>query len=316
MADEPNAPPAPSAEAIHSSSGAPPMEPVQQATVSAAQEGERPDWYPEGVNTPEELAAWNKAQDRPAGGDPVEEAPAEEPPAEKTAEELAAEAAEAAKVKDPKEETSEEEHVPDPRTDEEMVTDMNKAGGIYADPDYQPFAIEVARNGDLTPERLQEAADKFAGGKIEFVQEFIKQSKLAASAAAATARSDQMAIDTVNAQAAAELQAIVGGPEGYTKFQEWSKEGLTPAEADAYNKADPATAKILLSSYYERAKQAGFGAPARDLTEEGEISPEGSRGGPKPYATKEEQLADQGSARYRTDAAFRAQVSQRISVTK
>lgn len=280
---------------VHSSDGAPQIG-FQSTSVTDPVDGGRPEWLPEGVDKVEDLKGWYEAQEaarnKPEG------------------------ATEDAQVVDAQGEEKPAEEAPKGRTDEEIKTALKEAGGIFADPNYEPFAIAFERNGDLTPAEITDAAAKFAGGNEEAIKSFLAVQKENAKLRSEQGSVSQMAIDTANATQAAALVAVIGDQAEWGKFQEWSATGLTKEEADTYNKSDPETAKILLAAFKQRYQQAGYGKPGRDITKEGQPSAEGSRGGPQPYASNEEMTADIASKQYRDDPAFRAKVLARAGVTK
>lgn len=290
------------------------------ASASMPEDGSKPTWLPAEIEWPEgglqgealdsAIQAHFKAKEKadPAAG--------EEQPV-KTAEEIAAE--EAAKAKEPKQEDQEDKpkDAPAERTDDEIRASLKEAGGIYANPEYEPFAITFERKGDLTPEERTQASEKL-GVPLDAVNSFVDLQKQARAVMAENATLKTSQAEAISGTQKNELFAVTGGGENYGKFAEWAKEGLTDAQKATYDKADHATAKELLAGYYARFQQAGGGDGGRDLTAEGDVLSESQdkQGQVKPYASTAEQLADQNDPRYDKDPGFRAKVIARIGATK
>lgn len=257
---------------------------------------ERPAWLPEGVDKVEELQDFfeKKGKFAPKEGATTEEVT---PPA--ATEEANKEPAKA-------------------RTDEEIIADLTKAGGIYADPKYQPHALVFEKTGDLTAEQRQQAATDL-NVPLEYVNSFVEQAKQLRQANTTANTSSQLASEMLSAQVRNERLSIIGGEEHFEGFNKWVSDpaNVPAAELDAYNKAtDEATARALLSKFASSWKQAGNGAGPRDLTQEGQQGGDGAQGGVQGYASQAEMLEDMGKAQYRTDSAFRNKVAARVAASK
>ncbi len=258
----------------------------EKATLEALDKGEKVD----GAEAPKEplegTPDGDKPQDDPADVDPT---------------------------KDPKEPV--EDAPKEPLTDDQIRENLKKAGGLYATPEYEPFALAFERNGDLTEEERAQAATDLKVGR-EMVDAFVDAQKGARAFAALQAKTSQEAVDAATAQATKDIHAVMGGEEAYGKFVEWSAQpgNLTKAEATAYNKAldtDPETAKVLLEGFKAKYEEAGNGAPARDITLR---SPKGEPAATvEGYASRVEEQAFINSAEYNTPAG---QVKHRARLAK
>ena len=282
-------------------------------------EGQRQPWWPEGVNSDAEMEAWRPGQE-----------PAAKPNASdvaKTPEELAAEEAakkalegdDAAKAKEDTEKKPDEEgKTPEPLTDDQIKANLEKAGGVYADPRYLPFAIEVERTGALSAESLAKAATDF-NVPPEFVKSFIDGQLAQKALAANTANQENSAKE--NAIGAAILGVFTGddGATEYEAFVQWGATNLSKAEQTAYDSAmdrgDTTTIGILLGTYKARFQAAEPGT-RRDITQTGNAGAGNQEAqGVKPFASLAEGRAAMGSRKYATDAAYRAEVDARYVVT-
>lgn len=205
--------------------------------------------------------------------------------------------------KDPKD-APKDDAPKEPLTDDQIRENLQKAGGLYATPEYEPFAIAFERNGDLTEEERAKAAVDLKVDR-NMVDAFVDAQK--GARAFAKHQGEQATNQALEAQAKAtqEIHAVMGGEEAYDKFITWSAEpgNLTPAEAKAYNKAldtDPETAKVLLQGFKVKYEEAGNGAPARDITLR---TPKGEASGEVTgYASRKEEQDFINSAEYNTPA--------------
>lgn len=259
---------------------------------------ERPSWLPEGVDKVEDLKAYfektgafaPKADDTPV--DPTRAATEEGKPQS---------AQEAPKV----------------RTDEEIIADLQAAGGLYADPKYQPHALIFEKTGDLTPEQRQQAATDL-NVPLEYVNTFVDQSKQLRQVASSASETSKALVDNLTATARTERLEVIGGEQHFESFNKWASDpaNVKPAELKAYNEApNEATARALLSKFAEAWKQAGNGPGGRDLTQEGRQEGEGASGGVQGYASQAEMLEDMGKPQYKSDPAFRNKVAARVAAS-
>lgn len=301
MVDEPNAPavaaPDPQSSGAMVSSNGGITSGTQAASAGDNPEGGRPEWLPEGVNSVDELPDYFRKQEAGA----KVEAQVADPLVKPARDEAPKGEDEAAK--------------PGVRTDDEIKAGLKEKGGIYADPKYEPYALAFEKNGDLTAEERTKAATDF-GVPQAFIDSWVEQSKELRTATTAAKASAQQSSEMLTAQLRTERLAIVGGEDQFKEFNTWATENLTKGQLDAYNSApNEDTARELLSSYADKWKRAGNGPGARDATEGKAVEDTSGRSGVKPYESQAEQLADQGSQKYKTDPAFRNAVQQRIAIS-
>lgn len=105
----------------------------------------------------------------------------------------------------------------------------------------------------------------------------------------------------------------VGGTDGYKSLLEWASTALNDAEKKAYNVAvtnpDPAVVKLAIDGLAAR-KASAVGVKPNLV---GGVP--GGAGGPKPYESQAQMLADIGNPLYSRDPAFRNKVMERIAVS-
>lgn len=261
-----------------------------------AEDGVRQDWWPEGVNTEDELKAYVEGLNKPQDG-AIEGEPAKGEPDPQNAPKLP------------------EGFTPDTRTDDEIKAALAEAGGLYADERYAPLAIEMARSGQLTDASVTAAATAF-GVPENAVRDFIKgQQALQAqgttkAASEATAQQQAMATAIVKVVTEnADYEAIVGT---------WGKDNLSDPEKKAFDSAldrgDAATVESLLKGFYDRYKLDGHGAARREITTAGTggAATQGQPAAVEPYGSLGEYTKDSSTKRYREDAKFRDQVDKRF----
>lgn len=190
-------------------------------------------------------------------------------------------------------------------TDEQLIARMNEAGGIYADPIYQPFAVQFERQGDLTSEQRAAAAAAF-GVPQSLVDTFVDNQ-------VALRDLQPVALEV----AAKPYWDVVGGKEEFAKFGKWGRDGgLTQQEQDDYKQAlqsSPAGAIAMLKGFNERYKEATK-VPFDATESAGGEGPSGSSK-PTPFASLDEQTKAMQDPRYQSDEAYRAEVARRMSVS-
>ncbi len=196
------------------------------------------------------------------------------------------------------------------RTDDEIKASLKEAGGIYADPKYEPFALEFEKTGQLSPESITKAAADF-GISEDFVKEFVKgQTALKATAG------QPAAADVALASA---LTEVAPDEKTYNDILEWGRENLTAKEQSAYNSAldrkDGTTAATLLAGFKAKWAADGNGKGPRDVTSEGSTASGQGATAATGYASMEEQKAAQRDPRYDKDPAYRAEVERKIGAS-
>ena len=109
-----------------------------------------------------------------------------------------------------------------------------------------------------------------------------------------------------------EAQGAVGGQEAYNQLTEWATKNLSEAEIDAYDAAmesgDQNTIMMNIQGLYARFQQA----EGRPNLIAGEV---GSIGAANAYRSWAEVTAAMKDARYQTDPAYRADVTNRLAVS-
>lgn len=195
------------------------------------------------------------------------------------------------------------------RTDDEIKASLKEAGGIYADPRYEAAALEFEKTGEVTDATRDAAAAAF-GVPRNAVDDFIAGQVALREASKTTA---EAARNTVVQDA----YKAVGGEDQYKAVITWAAENIPQADQDAYNRTldtDPQAAALLMAGFNAQFKAAGNGAP-RDLTTEAARKANETTAA-QPFASMAEQKAAFADPRYDKDAAFRAEVQARVSVTK
>jgi len=107
----------------------------------------------------------------------------------------------------------------------------------------------------------------------------------------------------------AAVHAVVGGEEAYNEMARWAASNLSDAELDAFNNAldNEALRENAVRGLYSRFNEA--------RPNEGRmIAPNGdsNAGAGDTYQSRDQLISDQKDPRYQTDAAFRAQVQDKL----
>ena len=152
--------------------------------------------------------------------------------------------------------------------------------------DYSSLETEFNENGSLSEDTYQSLSDK--GIPKEMVDAYI---------------AGQQAIAE---QTAAKLMSAAGGEQGYNEMISWASENLSETEISAFNSSlsNDAQAEFAIQGLYARFKSQ----QAPQLVK-GQANASSTAG----YASKAEMSADMSNPRYRTDAAFRANVARKIA---
>lgn len=195
------------------------------------------------------------------------------------------------------------------RSDDEIRESLKKAGGIYADERYEPFAMEFEKTGDLSADSIKKAAEVF-GIPESFVSEFISNAKIAK--VAQTQQAGQPTAEQVKLATA--IVEIIPEEKDYRAVLAWGHENLSAEEQAAYdgalNRGDEVTAKALLKDFHQRFLASGNGPGPRDVTREGTGggTPQATQG----FASSAEMQEAMRDPRYAADPAYRRQVEQRV----
>lgn len=110
---------------------------------------------------------------------------------------------------------------------------------------------------------------------------------------------------------ATELVSTIGGEENYKAMAEWAQSTLSEAEINAYDKAielDKETAKMAVQGMYAQYIKAVGKAP--NLVQGTQAQP-----GSEVFHSIAEVRAAMGDPRYKTDAAYRQSVANRIAAS-
>lgn len=189
-----------------------------------------------------------------------------------------------------KEEASETQ----PEPAEKAFESFNKASEEY----YQ-------NAGELSDETVTALAKEYEVNE-RIIREFTKYYKTNASR---FEQAQQLAQAEAN-----EIMAIAGGPEGYQEMVQWAAENLDRSEVEAFNSitdsGNAATIRFAVNALKDRYKAAeGF---------EGQMvsGRTSSNTGIKPYRSTAELARDIANPLYSSDPAFRADVEQRLSISK
>lgn len=173
-----------------------------------------------------------------------------------------------------------------------------------------PLVEAYAKNGDLTPAQITEAAAA-TGLSEEMVRQFMDGGKFRQQ------ESTTQAADFVKP-----FHDTFGGADEFGKFQLWSSEkdasgkllNISAEDDAAYKEAlennSPKAALALLKQMKTAYEATGKGKPARDLTNGSQTETTAAAGG---YASQAEMEADMNNPKYRSDAAFRAGVEAKIA---
>lgn len=168
------------------------------------------------------------------------------------------------------------------------VADALKAAGLNQD----DFTKEFADTGDLSTESFDKLEK--AGFPRAMVETYVRGLK-----------ADRDAFQT-------SIYSEAGGVDSYKSLIQWAGKALDQAEIDAFNKAvtsgDPASARLAVRGL--AAKHKSTARPAL-------LNGKGGTGGDgvKPFESVAQRRAAYNDPRYRTDPAYRAEVSARVAVS-
>lgn len=152
--------------------------------------------------------------------------------------------------------------------------------------DFDALTAEYTENGSLKPESY-EALEK-AGIPKAVVDDYIS--------------SQAQRAETFKS----EMHESVGGEENFTSMIRWAAENMTPAEVEAYNAAldkGPASIKLAVAGLHDKYIKATGGTP--------KLYGGKPASGVTGYRSHAEQQRDMQDARYKTDPAFREEVTAR-----
>lgn len=153
---------------------------------------------------------------------------------------------------------------------------------------FEKASAEFAQGGELTEETIDSFTSK--GIPREFIDTYVAGAR------------------ALQAELVREAQSLVGGEDNWNAMMGWAKT-LPDADVEAFNEAvtNPKTSALAIQGLYSRYA-AENGSEARSATAGAE---RGALNGDV-YASKAEMTSDMRDPRYKTDAAFRAGVEQKI----
>lgn len=167
-------------------------------------------------------------------------------------------------------------------------------------------ADEYAQGKGLSDETVKSLAEQLKSDPEKFIREY---EAFYTQNASKYQQAQQLAQNE-----AAEIMAIAGGPDGYQEMVQWAAENLDRSEVEAFNSitdsGNAAAIRFAVSALKDRYKAAeGF---------EGQMvsGRASSNTGIKPYRSTAELARDIANPLYSSDPAFRADVEQRLSISK
>lgn len=258
---------------------------VTSTEIQSGQQAGRQPYWPEGVNSEEEMGKWY--QDNIANKVKPPEGTVEDP--DKAATDKAAE--------------------PE-LTDDQIRENLKTAGGIYADPRYEPFAIEFQRKGDLTPESVKAAAAAFNVPE-NAITDFINGQKAQAEI------QKRAPEDATQAMAKVALSVIPDAAQVEATMA-WANANVPKSTQDAYNAAldrgDQDTVKALLGSFHRDFLATGEGPGRREITAQGGAlsQTQQATSSVQPYANALEEAAAVSNPRFGPDKAYTDSVNARL----
>ena len=167
-------------------------------------------------------------------------------------------------------------------------------------------ADEYAQGKGLSEDTVKSLAEQLKADPEKFIREY---EAFYTQNAGRYQQAQQLAQAEAN-----EIMAIAGGPEGYQEMVQWAAENLDASEVDAFNSitdsGNASAIKFAVNALKDRYKAAeGF---------EGQMvsGRTSSNTGIKPYRSTAELARDIANPLYSSDPAFRADVEERLSISK
>jgi hypothetical protein len=167
-------------------------------------------------------------------------------------------------------------------------------------------AEEYAQGKGLSDHTVKSLAEQLKADPEKFIREY---EAFYTQNAGKYQQAQQLAQNEAN-----EIMGIAGGPEGYQEMVQWAAENLDQSEVEAFNSitdsGNAAAIRFAVSALKDRYRAAeGF---------EGQMvsGRTSSNTGIKPYRSTAELARDIANPLYSSDPAFRADVEQRLSISK
>lgn len=164
---------------------------------------------------------------------------------------------------------------------------------------FAPYRQEFIQTGDVAPENRSKIAERlkplFGDMAEAVVNDYIEGSKV---------RRDNVT---------RELMDAAGGNDQYTAMVAWAKDNLSPAEKEAYNRqvnsGDVHSAKFAIEGLRAKFEKVNGRAPNL-VTGNGDIAPSTAA-----FKSVQEMTKAMMDPRYKTDAAYRKSVEQRVAIS-
>jgi hypothetical protein len=209
------------------------------------------------------------------------------------------------------------------KTTEEFVEHYKKNKVQTKPPDEKP-AAETPKKDEKAPSVDVEKTVTDAGLNMsELEAEFSKDGKLSDASLEklekAGIKREQVDVyiegqKAIAAQVTKRIADSIGGEENLNAALEWARENLSPAEIEAADKTiqmGEAQAKLVLAGIHSKRIAAVGQEPSRIN------GASGGRGADvQGYQSTAQMIADMNSAKYKTDEAFREQVSRRVAASQ
>jgi hypothetical protein len=193
--------------------------------------------------------------------------------------------------------------------DEDDTEEALEEQGEPSQQDYEALskaADEYAQGKGLSDDTVKSLAEQLKEDPERFIREY---EAFYTKNASNYQQAQQLAQSEAN-----EIMALAGGPDGYQELVQWAAENLDRSEAEAFNSiTDSGNApaiRFAVGALKDRYKAAeGF---------EGQMvsGRTSSNSGIKPYRSTAELARDIDNPLYSSDPAFRADVEQRLSISK
>lgn len=190
-------------------------------------------------------------------------------------------------------------------------------------PAQDPQGDPNGKPDEQKPQGSEQGKPDRAAAEAAAAEEYAKNGKLSDETYAAleAAGYSRAVVDTYIAGQKAivsdiERQAfeVVGGKAAYEQMMQWGIANLSPAEQEAYdaavNSLDPVKAKLAVEGLFARFRKEGSFEPSRTV---------GGQGGPVQgdmFRSKAEMIAAMSDPRYKTDAAYRQDVANKIAAAQ
>jgi len=167
-------------------------------------------------------------------------------------------------------------------------------------------ADEYAQGNGLSDDTVKSLAQQLKADPEKFIREY---EAFYTQNAGKYQQAQQLTQNEAN-----EIMALAGGPEGYQEMVQWAAENLDQSEVNAFNSitdsGNAAAIRFAVNALKDRYRAAeGF---------EGQMvsGRASSNSGIKPYRSTAELARDIANPLYSSDPAFRADVEQRLSISK